>query len=258
MFGVSPRLLALNLLLLGVAALFGYQLIGEISAPRSLPMRPAPRAPQAPVAAAAPTASDAAARPDPRGQFAQYGVVASRNLFSPTRTDVVAVEPAGQPAAPRPILHGVVVDEAKSRAYLEDPTTKRVFSYAIGDNVGGGKLETIRADRVGIARPDGLIEVMLRDPAKPRPTPPPAAGQPPAAGPMPSGGQPPSMPPTFPAIRPGVPGSAAPGMPAIATPTPLPAPVPQPITAPPRPLQSIPSDFLRRPTVPPPDVATPR
>lgn len=257
MFGVSPRLVALNVLLLGVAALFVYQLIGEISAPRSLPVRPAARAPQAP-AASAPVVSDTAARPDARGQF---GIVASKNLFSPTRTDVVAVEPAGQPAAPRPILHGVVVDEAKSRAYLEDPTTKRVFSYAIGDNVGGGKLETIRADRVGIARPDGVIEVMLRDPSKPRPTPPtqpPAAGQLPGVGPLPSGGQPGSVPPAFPPIRPGVPGAAVPGMPAIAAPTPLPAPVPQPITAPPRPLQSIPSDFLRRPTVPPPDTGTPR
>jgi len=255
MFGVSPRLVALNILLLGIAGFFGYQLMKEISAPRSLPARPAARAPHAAAANAA-AAPDAAARLDPRGQF---GVVASKNLFSPSRTDVVAIETASQPAAPRPILHGVVVDEAKSRAFLEDPTTKRVFGYAIGDNVGGGKLETIRADRVGIARPDGLIEVMLRDPSKPRPVPATGAAQPPAAGQPPSGAQPPTMPqPAFPGIRPGAPGSVAPGMPPIATPTPLPGPVPQPITAPPRPLQSIPSDFLRRPTVPPPDAAAPR
>ena len=255
MFRVSPRLLVLNIVLLGVAAFFGYQLMSEISARRSLPARPVARAPQSP-AAGAPAAADAATRPDLRGQF---GVIASKNLFSPSRTDVVVTAgDAARPATPPPILHGVVLDDAKSRAYLEDPTTKRVFSYAIGDNVGGGKLETIRADRVGIVRPDGIVEVMLRDPSKPKPIPAMTGAQPPAAGQPSAPGQPPSVPPAFPAIRPGIPGSTAPGMPGIVTPTPLPAPASQAITAPPRPLQSIPSDFLRRPTVPPPDPATPR
>lgn len=244
MFAVSPRLIALNLLLLGVAAFFGYELMREVSAPRPLPGRPVARAPQTPLPGAG-VSPEAAARPDQRGQ---YGIVASKNLFSPSRTDVVATgaDAPGQPATPRPVLHGVVLDDARSRAYLEDPTTKRVFGYALGDSVGGGKLETIRADRVGIVRPEGVVEVMLRDPSKPPPVPVTAGAQPPATN------QPTVVGSPFPAIRPGVAGSPAPGMPGMVAPPPLPAPV-----APPRPLQSIPSDFLRRPTVPPRD-ATPR
>jgi hypothetical protein len=72
----------------------------------------------------------------------------------------------------------VVLDGEKSRAYLEDAPGGRVFGYAVGDPVGGGSLERIADDRVTIRRPEGPIEVMLRDSSKPAPTtgaaPPPA------------------------------------------------------------------------------------
>ena len=254
---VSPRLALLNLVLIGVAGYFGLELMRELSSPRPLPNRPAPRAAGSPAADAP---GDPSARPDARGG---YGVIASRNLFSPSRTDVVATGPegGGAPAVPRPILHGVVLDETKSRAYLEEATTKRVFGYAVGDTVGGGKLEAIRADRVVLARPEGRVEVMLRDPSKP---PPPAAAATAQPGLQPGfqpgglqpglqpGIQPPITGTPFPSIRPGIGASAAPGVPATAVPAPMPSVGVQPIT-PPRPLQSIPSDFLRRPTVAPPE-----
>jgi hypothetical protein len=232
---VSPRLALLNLALLGVAGYFGFELMRELATPRALPVPAAAR----PATAQAPeTAADAPARPG-----TAYGVVASRNLFSPNRTDVVAAGPeSSAPAVPRPILQGVILDDARSRAYLEDVTTKRVFGYAVGDTVAGGKVTAIRGDRVVLARPEGSIEVMLRDPSKP---PPPAV----ALGPQPGlqpGIQPglqPGVQPGFmrgvqPPIRPGL----APVMPGASTSV-------LPPTAAPRP----PSDFLRRPTVAPPE-----
>jgi hypothetical protein len=63
----------------------------------------------------------------------------------------------------------VVIDGATRLAYLEDPITKRVFGYKTGDTVGGGHLEEIEEDRVVIKRPEGPLEVKLRDPSKPKP-----------------------------------------------------------------------------------------
>jgi hypothetical protein len=66
------------------------------------------------------------------------------------------------------ILHGVVIDGEQSRAYLDDPVAKRVFGYAVGDAVAGGRLEKILDDRVMIRRPEGVVEVLLQDPTKPQ------------------------------------------------------------------------------------------
>lgn len=104
-------------------------------------------------------------------ETAQYAVIAIRNLFSASRGE--PVEPVAATAAgPRPFLHGVVLDGPQSRAYLEEPDSQRVFGYAVGDTVGGGKLVRIMDDRVVIQRRDGLVEIMLKDPAKPQPAPP--------------------------------------------------------------------------------------
>ena len=70
------------------------------------------------------------------------------------------------PLPPKPILLGVVVDGPASRAYLEDPSTKRVFGYQVGDSVAGGKLEKIADDRIQISRADGVMDVLLRDPTQ--------------------------------------------------------------------------------------------
>ena len=160
---MSTRLRILNIALGLVGCLLAAGLGREALTAYPLPPPPAPRAPR-PVAAA--TAAAVSTAPS---STAAYGVIAAKNLFSASRTEA----PAGPvvAAGPKPLLHGVVMDGPKSRAYLEDPLLKRTFSYGIGDTVGGGRVESIAADRVMIGRGDGLVEVLLRDPSKPRPTP---------------------------------------------------------------------------------------
>jgi len=112
-------------------------------------------------------------------------VIPARNLFNPGRSET-ATAPAV--AVAKPILHGVVITGAKSRAFLEDPAAKRVAGYSVGDTVGGGRIQKIADDRVVIARPEGLLEVLLKDPTKPRPAP--TASSAPAQGGPPQGGPP--------------------------------------------------------------------
>jgi hypothetical protein len=117
----------------------------------------------------------------------------ARNLFNPNRSETAAV--AAGPVS-KPILFGVVVDGARSRAFLEDPAFKRVAGYSVGDTVGGGTIQKITDDRVVIVRPEGLLEILLQDPSKPRATPAATAPQagPPQAGP-PQAGPPQAGPP---------------------------------------------------------------
>jgi hypothetical protein len=161
---MSPRFRLLQLALGLLACLLALGAIRELMTPRPLPPSPAPRAAR-PAATLAPTAD-----PPPPGA---YGAIATKNLFSPSRTEAPAA--AAVAAGPKPTLHGVVMDGARSRAYLEDPAQRRTFGYLVGDPVGGGRVESIAADRVMIGRGDGTVEVLLRDPAKPRPPAPPAA-----------------------------------------------------------------------------------
>jgi hypothetical protein len=145
-------------------------------------------------------------------ETAHYAVIAIRNLFSASRGEQAEVVAAPSASGPRPFLHGVVLDGPKSRAYLEDPDAQRVVSYGLGDAVAGGKLVRILEDRVVIRRSDGMMEIMLRDPAKPQPAPAvtPAAPGTPAPGPA---GPPAAMPG---APTPGAP--AGPDVPAPAVP----------------------------------------
>lgn len=142
-------------------------------------------------------------------ETAQYAIIAVRNLFSASRAEQGDAE-ATVATGPRPYLHGVVLDGDRSRAYLEDPTTQRVAGYRVGDAVGGGTLVRILEDRVVIRRPEGLVEVMLKDPSKPQPAPPasPAAPVPPVPGAPAAPG---------PVVPPG--DSAAPAGPGLPSPT---------------------------------------
>ena len=158
---MARRLLLLNIVLGLLGCLFAAALARELLTAHPLPAPPAPRGTR-PAAVSAPAS--------PASAPASYGVIAAKNLFSPSRSEA----PAGPVAAvgPKPLLHGVVVDGPKSRAFLEDPVIKRTFGYAVGDTIGGGRVESISADRVVIGRTDGLVEVLLQDPAKPKaPTP---------------------------------------------------------------------------------------
>jgi hypothetical protein len=162
---MSRRLLVVNGVIGLLACLLVAVLIREMLIPLPLPPPVAPR----------PTPPMEAPAAAPAGPVAGgYGVIADRNLFSPSRSEA----PPGPvvPQGPRPLLHGVVMSGGMSRAYLEDPVAKRPFGYTIGDTVAGGRVRSIRADRVVIARPDGLVEVLLQDPAKPRTAPPVSSG----------------------------------------------------------------------------------
>jgi hypothetical protein len=170
---VSRRFLALNVLLGLVGALCAAGLIRELLTPLPLPPPPTPRA-VAPASVSVPA-------PPPAASAGGYGVVASRNLFNPNRSEAAASPVVA--AGPKPFLHGVVMDGPKSRAYLEDPAVKRTFGYAVGDTVSGGRVQSISQDRVVIARPDGLVEVLLQDPAKPKLAVPAAATATPPAAP---------------------------------------------------------------------------
>jgi hypothetical protein len=175
---VSKQVLLVNAILAGLAVFCVVSLIRDLTHVRSLPPPPAPRR------AAAPRVGDDPAVSVIRGEtLGAYNVIVAKHLFNPSRSEGGAVAAAATaPPAQKPMLLGVVVDGGRSRAYLEDPASKRVLSYQVGDTVSGGRLEEITSERVLIVRPDGPVEVMLRDPLKPKPAPAPSAGGAPPVG----------------------------------------------------------------------------
>jgi hypothetical protein len=207
---MSRKLIALNVVIALVAGALAVLLVRDLASGRTSPpqvpavARPATSEPGPPSSAPRRAAGDSPA---------SYGVVASRNLFSPTRAESPPATPASAPVAregPKPFLHGVILDDVKSRAFLEDPATKRTYGYSVGDAVGGGRLQRIGADRVVIARPEGSVEILLRDPAKPRPAPPQATAPTAGRGQAPRApGQPPGGPGASPGAAP--PAPVAPG-----------------------------------------------
>jgi hypothetical protein len=157
---MSQRLLALNVVLGLVSLAFAVGIVRTLVVKHPMPSAAAPR----PMAAPAPPAVPSAADPGPN----TYAVIAAQNLFNPARSETAT---ATAVAVVKPILHGVVIQGGTSRAYLEDPTAKRVSGYSLGDTIGGGKIQRIADDRVLIVRPEGMVEVLLQDPSKPRPAP---------------------------------------------------------------------------------------
>src|SRR5262249_55591796 len=170
---VMPRrLVAANVVLAALAAVLVLYIARQFMAPMPLPVGGRRGA----------TSGTAGAGIDaPRPPVSAYNVVAARNLFSPTRTEAPSGAVVTGAPLVKPNLFGVVVRESGSIAYLEDPTTKRVAGYRVGDRILGGTVQTIRADVVTIDVPGagGAIDVRLHDPRKPRATPPPLTGTPP-------------------------------------------------------------------------------
>jgi hypothetical protein len=156
---------------------------------------PSARAATPPAAAPAATSSPATPTVSPNPSLATYTMVAERNLFSPTRNEAGPEPPkptagTAPPAAnaPKPRLYGIVMGrDGGPRAYLEDPRTRRVFGYEVGDTVADSKVERIGADRVVLRRGAESYEVLLRDPSKPRPAPAPAPAPGTPAAPTPPG-----------------------------------------------------------------------
>ena len=167
---MSRRVLALNALLvgasIGLVAYIGWQWV----TPRdTAPTRRATNTPATSLATGSPTVD---------GSSGAYGTIASRNLFSPDRNEAAAGGATSALAAlPKPNLLGVILRDGSPVAYLEDPVTKRVAGYRVGDAIGGGTLQSISEDRVMLVRPEGQVDVRLHDPSRPRPAAPPAPGQ---------------------------------------------------------------------------------
>jgi hypothetical protein len=241
------RLLAINVVLAGVSVLCIALIVRQIAS-----VRPASAPRTRSTTAGAPRSAPPA---EARLPAQAYNVIASRNLFSPTRSEAPGPGIAGGSApmlVAKPALHGVVLREGSPIAYLEDPLTKRIAGYRIGDPIAGGTVQTISADAVMISRPDGMVDVRLRDPSKPRPAPP-APGQPGQPGQQPVPGQPapgPTQPPprAFTPSGSPVPQGMTPGQPmpppaAIQAPTPgQPVPFGRPAPSLGRRLPPIPTD----------------
>ena len=236
---MTKRLVALNLVLLAAAVFAAASIVRTLteSSPRSAPARPRPTPAPPPPA----RAEDPASAPPGPGA---YAVIAGRNLFSPTRTEAPTTTAAGKPAVvlPRPNLYGVVLKDGTPIAYLEDPLTKRVAGYRLGDAIAGGTVQTINADHIILTRPDGQVDVRLRDPSKPRPVAPP-----------PTPGAPPGPPPVQGALPPPTPPSPFPQPPGVQQPATPPGQITSPV-----PRRSLPPNLLRRAPTGSPNDATPQ
>lgn len=203
---MPARLRTLNVLLVVLGVVLAADIVWELTRPAP-PARARPEPPGPP--AAAPMAPGPAVR---RESPAAWSVIAARNLFSPTRSEGPVTPGAGGLAQqlPKPTLYGVVLREGARVAYLEDPVTKRVAAYRVGDVVAGATVQSIAADRVVLKRPEGNLDVRLHDPTKPRPAlPPPGA---PAAPGAPGAPVPPGVMPPLP------PGTVLPPQPSLAPP----------------------------------------
>lgn len=207
---MSKRLLALNLVLAATSLVFAVQVVRILSAPGPLTVPSAPAASQMGAALKDEPAPAPGTHAKGVGALAAYGVVATKNLFNPSRSETPA-QAASLASAAKPLLYGVVINGNTRLAYLEDPVSKRVFGYKIGDAVAGGQLEQIHEDRVVIRRPEGPMEVKLIDPRKPKPVVSPLASPraptlPPGVSPAPSITPPPGVPSPAPQTGPRLPG----------------------------------------------------
>ena len=204
---MSKCFLALDGLLVIASIFFATQIWRSIVAPSPIAgMRSRP--PASASLARGPAAMPAGAR----APLASYAVIGTKSLFSPARTEGDAAAGPAQ-SGPRPFLYGVVLATDLSIAYLEDPGSKRVTGYRVGDAIAGGTLTVIAPDHVVLKRSDGMVDVPLRDPAKPRaaaPEPAPPAGAPQTAPPPPAFPQP-QMPPPVPGMPGQPPAAGLPG-----------------------------------------------
>lgn len=218
------RLLILNGLLLVLAAAFVASTVWTLGG-RGTPAPPPEPEGVASIERSTPPGSPTTPAPAP----GSYSVIVSRSLFSPTRSDEPATPAGAAPSPPgsKPFLFGVVLEAGTGVAYLQDPATKRVAAYRVGDQIAGATVKTIAADHVVLVRPDGQIDVRLHDPTKPRPAP--TAVQAPTP-------QPAVVP------RPGLPGVPVP--PLVTGPTTPGVQVPQPVPLVPR--RALPPNLLRQ------------
>jgi hypothetical protein len=116
------------------------------------------------VRSALPVEAEAAPARPTRPSLDEFAVVTEKDLFRNPNPEPPAPPPARPVASPRPqvplpVLVGTLfVDDDGTAILLEQ---NRAESYRIGDQVGGGTLSRIEADRVVIQREGTSVEVLL-------------------------------------------------------------------------------------------------
>jgi len=65
------------------------------------------------------------------------------------------------PSPAQPLLYGVIYGDRGWVAYIEDPASKTVAPYRVGDAVAGQTIETIEDERVLLKGPSGTVEIRL-------------------------------------------------------------------------------------------------
>jgi len=156
---IPARLLAVNVTLAALSLSLAAYIIWEVQRP--FLEQTSSRSSQLPAAAPREVGLAPAVIPAP--------IIAQRNLFSPSRTESPVTQAAAAAALTNPSLHGVVLGASNNPiAYLQDPTTKRVAGYQIGEQIAGGIIRAIEADRVVIERSGNRVDIRLRDPLRPR------------------------------------------------------------------------------------------
>lgn len=145
---MSRSLRAFNGLLAAISTLLVVYIVRELVTPFGTP------SPVQPAAVAA-MVSDSPSLPTAVVSPARNTLIVARNLFSPDRSDRPrgGAGTAGAPAMARvkPQLFGVVLGQIAT-AYLEDPITKHVGGYRVGEVVAGASIRAIEADRVVLER----------------------------------------------------------------------------------------------------------
>jgi len=66
-------------------------------------------------------------------------------------------------ASANPLLFGIIYVDDEWIAYIEDPATRTVGRYRVGDSVGGRAIDAIDEERVVLKSPEGTVEIRLSD-----------------------------------------------------------------------------------------------
>jgi type II secretory pathway component PulC len=144
----------LNLTLAVVAVLIATALAKTwVSPGASIPDRPVPQLSQ--------EATALAFVPLPRPPLAQFDVIMEKNPFK--QPPPVPPQRAGQkpvpPPVPLPILVGTILVDEERRVILSDKGKQAI--YSVGQEVAGGVVTEIKADRIMYTRGDDSAEIFL-------------------------------------------------------------------------------------------------
>lgn len=151
-----PALIALNLLLLGMIALFAARIVSAVIAARLAAPAPRTAAP-----AAAPAVAPVSVEPE-----SAYAVIAERDVFNAVKRAGGSDDPSAPAAYKRTDLNlklwgtALAHEPSQSFAIIEDQAARRQMLYRVGDSVlEVATLARVEWDRVVLSR-DGAEEVL--------------------------------------------------------------------------------------------------